>query len=238
VRSLSQCGAHGSFATCGVPNGSALSNPLINLYLADVDTLLEQRALTAVRYGDDVGAVFATADEAEAALSEVLAVLARKGLGLRQEKLARLYWTGSGRRPEIGGWSPARHVTMCGLDVAFNGGDRVKTARRRALLADLFTRLRNSSRLLPVEVPEVRAKLLCEAASVVLDPRSPLALPGFAPFLRNTSCRVQLREMDRMIAIEVAGLAANARGPRAFRQVAWRRLYDLGLPSLTVLRNR
>ncbi|MEZ4367808.1 MAG: reverse transcriptase domain-containing protein [Kofleriaceae bacterium] len=238
VRTLLSCGAEGEFARRGLPVGSPVANPMNNLYLVGLDRQLAATAEVAVRYGDDVTAVFTTAAAAADALAEAEAELARLGLALRASKLQRLYWTGSGRRPTVAGWSPARHVPVCGLEVAFVGGDRVKTSRRRALLAALRQRLRATARLLPPGPPATRAEGLCQAARALLAVDSPLVLPTVPPLLDATSCRTQLAEMDRAIAVEIAGLAAGVPGPRALRVVSWRSLHAAGLPSLTAQRNR
>jgi hypothetical protein len=238
VRSLARCAPEGAFARHGVPTGSALCNPLVNVYLTDLDAMLAQSACFSARYGDDVVAVFEARDQAEMALSHTLALIARKELSLRPAKLERIYWTGSGRQPQHADWRPARHVTMCGIDVGFDGTRRVKTGRRRDFLQDLLARLRALVPLLGTRAPLERAAGLCAAASNLLDRGSPTRAPELDGILAATDCRIQIREMDRVIALGIAGLATGKKGPRAFRTVPWRTLHALGLPSLTRLRNR
>src|SRR5690606_36373187 len=95
VQKLARCGATGAFERHGVPTGSALCNPLINLYLTDLDATLERQSLAHFRYGDDVCVVLESAESADALLEWTVNALAHKELWLRPEKIERIYWTGS-----------------------------------------------------------------------------------------------------------------------------------------------
>ena len=237
LRALVRCAAHDEFADHGIPNGSPITTPMLNLYLADLDHEMSACATTYLRYGDDVAMAFERAEDAEAALAAVEATIARKGLSLNATKLGRLYWTAVGLPARRPGWTGVRHVPFVGHEVGLDGVVRAKTVRRRELVVALTERLRGVVRLLDEPDPLHRARALCQTAAALLDPASPLVLPELEPFLRVTSCRIQLTELDRQIATQIAGLATGIRGPKSFRRVSWRSLHQAGLPSLTAVRN-
>src|SRR5262249_54880314 len=83
-----------------------------------------------------------------------------------------------------------------------------------------------------------RAAALCAALAPAFDASFAMAVPEIAHLMRGSSCRTQLAELDRAIAIAVAGEATGRHSPAAFRAVPWRTLYELGLPSLVRMRNK
>jgi hypothetical protein len=243
LRDLTRCASVGEFADRGTPTGSPLCNVLLNLYLTDLDAELVPRCDAYLRFGDDVTIVAASAAAADQRLAEVQAHLAGKALAINEAKLERIYWNGGAAEApaaeRAAGWRGQRYFRFVGYDLSFLGEQRPKTPRRRAVLAAVATRLRAVARALPADASvAARADALCEAAAVLLDPSSPLAVTSVGALVRATSCRTQLAELDRELALIVASLAAGVGGPKAFRAMPWRALRARGLPSLTVLRNR
>ena len=70
----------------GTPQGAVISPLLANLYLHPLDCLLEQRGYRMVRYADDFVVMCASAEQAQAALSEVKAWVQAHGLSLNADK--------------------------------------------------------------------------------------------------------------------------------------------------------
>lgn len=226
----------------GVPVGSALANPLTNAYLADLDRELAARALMSARFGDDSVVLCETADAAAAARACIHATIARKELVLSPHKFLQIYWNGAGRGgPD--GWPGATHLAYVGVEIEFGGVTRLKAAKRRQLLAAIDRRIANLSRVLTPRRPRskdevhARAAQLCTALRPAFELGSPFALSELPLIYAAASCRAQLAEIDRQIAVAVAGAAARKPGAAAFRSVPWRVLYELGLPSLVKLRN-
>ena len=239
MRTLVRCAATDEFTTRGVPTGSPMNNPMVNLYLSDLDAEMGKSTPLYVRFGDDVTIVCDSAEACDVAHAHVLATLTRKQLTVNKGKFARFYWNGAGRPPTIPGWVGARHITYVGFDVGYDGTFRAKKSARRLLVHDLVERLRAAGRRLPSRYsPEQRATALAGAARALLDPRSPFVLPALSGFLAGTSCRIQLGEIDRLLATEIASLAAAVGGPKAFQTVTWKSLHRAGLPSLTATKNR
>lgn len=226
----------------GLPTGSPLANPLLNLYLVDLDRELDALATLCVRYGDDYLVICDDAATAALARSTIEATLARKQLRINDAKLMQTYWSGPGR-PGPPGWAGASHVAYVGLELDFHACVRLKTTRRRTVLRAVRERIWNLARFAPAALDtdddvRRRAAMLCAGLRAAYDPCSPFVLPELPAALASSSCRKQLAEMDREIAIAVAAAATDRSGPAAFRRLPWRSLYELGLPSLVRLRNR
>lgn len=70
----------------GTPQGAVISPLLGNLYLHPLDCLLEQRGYRMVRYADDFVVLCESAEQAQAALAEVMRWVAAHGLRLNADK--------------------------------------------------------------------------------------------------------------------------------------------------------
>ena len=223
----------------GLPTGSPLSNPLQNLYLAELDRHLAEHARGSARFGDDVIAIFddlAGAQRARTAIDEHLAHLR---LRANPDKRIDAYWTHPGR-PGPPGWRGLRFVRYLGVELGFDGEVRLATARRRVAVSALRSRISSLARHLaegPQEL-EARAARLCAALRPAYDLRSPFVVPELEDVLSRVSCRQQLGEIDREVALAAAVALTGVRGPAAFRLLPWRALHAHGLPSLVALRNR
>ena len=240
VRAVVRCAAEGDFVDRGLPAGSPLANPLLNLYLVDLDRALRDDCVCYLRYGDDLVIAARERDAADALRARADAQVAALGLAFGTTKSQRLYWTGSGRTPDDatrGGWRGSRVVPYCGVEVGYLAAPRVSVRKQRALVVAIERRLVAAAALAPAE-PGARLAAICEAARATLDPTSPLALPTLRPLLELMSDRDQLAAIDARIARVVVRLVTGVPGARGFRAVPWHALYAAGLPSLTALRNR
>src|SRR4051812_39003516 len=186
----------------GVPTGSPVANPMVNLYLVDLDRGLEAIATLYLRFGDDCLVICETAEAAARARGTLEATLARKRLRVNPAKLLARYWNAAGR-PGPAGWRGASHVSYVGSDIAFSGTVRAKLDRRKACLAAIRARVAAIGGLLgPVADPgdgtaaRARAAALCASLAPAFDAASALAVPEVAHLMRLSSCRIQLAEID------------------------------------------
>lgn len=226
----------------GIPVGSAIANPLTNSYLADLDRELAALSLMSARFGDDCMVLCESAAAAERARELIHTTLARKELRLSEHKFLRAYWNGAGRAGPAD-WPGTAHIAYVGVELEFGGITRLKPAKRAELIAAIEHRIENLSRFLTPRRPQskeqarARAAQLCTALAPAFSLDSPFVVPVMPLVHTAASCRAQLAEIDRQIAVAVASAATRKQGSAAFRQVPWRMLYDLGLPSLVKLRN-
>ena len=238
ICAMVRCDGDGEPRDIGVAIGSPIANPVLNLYLVDLDRTLETMARLYVRFGDDCLLACESAAAADAARAEVERVLARKRLRVTRTSRCGDYWNAAGR-PGDGDWRGTSHVSYVGADIAFGGTVRLKLARRHELLRAVDERIAGLAKLLDDGADaRARAAELCAALRPAFDRASPWVLPELARVVTLASCRRQLAEMDREIAVAVAAAATRRRGAAAFREVAWRELLAIGLPSLVKLRNR
>jgi RNA-directed DNA polymerase len=135
--------------TTGTPQGAVISPLLANIYLHPFDLLMEQSGYRMVRYADDFVILCRTAEEATAALHQVMAWTTANGLTLHPDKTR----IGDAREPGQGfdflGYrfeGGRRFVRKKSLK-AFKDKVRGKTGRSRGvslerIVADLNPRLR------------------------------------------------------------------------------------------------
>jgi hypothetical protein len=225
----------------GLPQGSPVTIPLLNLYLSALD-----HELSAVegafygRFGDDILFAHADPETLKGAMASIEKHLGHHGLELNTEKVRVAYWNGAGRASGV--WPEARGTTeivFLGSKIRFDGAVALPRPKQRDLLLDLRRRLRDANRVLGPAAQSERASVLCRIANEVLDVRSPFCHPYAADLHALVTSRVELSELDRLIALAIAEIVSGRRGPRAFRDVPWHHLRrEHGLVSLVLLRNR
>ena len=109
----------------------------------------------------------------------------------------------------------------------------------RGLLRDVDRRAAATAATVRPAPREAVGRAVCAAVNQALRPRTGIAEQRSANLLRAVvTDREQLRQLDHRIAGIVASAVTGRRGPRAFRDVPYRRLReDWGLRSLVVARN-
>ncbi len=223
----------------GVPTGSPVVAPIANLYLGPLDRALGSTpGALYLRYGDDI--LFAHRDrtQVDRALARARAVLDELGLALNRDKL-RLNWFNGAARPDPAGHAAGvNRVAYLGCTIQFGGTVALTPAKASELLADVAARVRRSARLLDGAPLDQRIRALTAMLARGMDAASPGALRQAALINQMVDDRSQLRDLDYRIALIAAESLSGRRGPRAFRDVPYRRLRRAGLPSLVVRRNR
>ena len=229
----------GSSERRGVLFGAPTTNVLANLYLTPLDQeLAATPGLLYARFGDDVFCAHPDLAALRGAQATLERMVTARGLRLNRAKVRLLFWNGAGRRspvaPEIPG---ARDVTFVGGTIGFGGGVALSPRKWSALLSDLRQRVRRTAALLRGAPAHDLALALVEVVNQALSPRSPLAT-AYAPLLADlVSDRDQLRQVDWLLSLWIAESVTQRRGVRALRDLPCRRLRDLGLRSLVVVRN-
>jgi len=224
----------------GVPTGSPIQIPCLNLYLADVDRQFESIAgAFYARFGDDI--LFMHPDPAICAWAsaELESQMSRLKLNFKTEKSRSLYVNGAGRKSPVDAtYKPVNTIEYLGLRVEFAGGLALKQIRQREFHGQLRERLASIRATAGTQAPLTLAQLMCGAAARALNPLNPVALTTAQRLTQAVDDRNHLRDLDYRIALMIAEAATGLRGPRAFRLVSYRALRRMGLPSLVVLRNR
>lgn len=217
----------------GVPTGIPTQALACNAYLLPLDAQLLELDGFYARFGDDILFAHPERAVAEDAARRLDGGAAALGLELNATK-SHAYWlTAPGRaHPDAPGFAPVARLPYLGFDVGF-GGARLRSDKRRGLIAALRARLAHADRLLVGLPPVERASALCSVVATAFDPRSPLC-DRYAPWLRaDVIALAELKQLDHQLALTVAERLSGRRGVRAFRAYPPRALYqEHGLPSL------
>lgn len=216
----------------GVPFGTAVACLFANIYLMDLDRQLEANSdVRFFRYADDLlvlSALPAAIDKARVDFDRELATL-RLTSKSEQECDFRL-----AREPsnEVG-YRTERKFRHLGLEFRADGSvglSRDKSRKIRNLFRFAFRKYQR--RFCRLDGPERRTALAIEIAQGVLR-RGVRNVAIIDYYLRHVTDEAQLRELDRWLAEEVVSLSFGGGHKRGyFRRLPFRRLRELGLPSL------
>ncbi len=224
----------------GLPIGSPLATIVCNLYLMVIDAALESSGCFYSRFGDDVLLLSPDRAQVEAARATLEAMLAARGLRLSAEKLQLRYWNGAGRLDPAGSeFIGTSVIDYLGVRLDFQGTMSLPRDKLRSALVDLRDRLLNAAESSAGHDREARIRLLCSVTREALRVQSSMST-HYAPWLRSMiNDREQLRQLDYLIALEVAELISGREGRHAFASVSYRELRrKYRLPSLVLQRNR
>lgn len=219
----------------GVPTGMPTQTIACNTYLLPVDAkVLQIEGGFYARFGDDILFAHAELEEADRAARIFDEELARLQLSFNVGKSQAFYLTNPGRPHAFASdrYVAATRLPYLGFDVAFEGA-RLRADKRRALWLSLSNRIASAAELVRCEDADTRARALCRAVQVALDPSSLLS-ERYAPWLRHAICsRLDLAQLDHDLALMIAQHLSKQRGVRAFRHYPRKMLHEkYGLPSL------
>jgi hypothetical protein len=221
----------------GLAFGSPVTNVILNLYLSPIDAALgDVPGGFYARFGDDLVFAHDEVTQTQKALEEVRGHVETLGLTLSEHKLRSLYFNGAGR--DAAPFEGASTIQFLGCEVTFDGTIRLPRDKWREVLHEVRTRIRRTYGLSHGASDAARMSVLCSVVNEALDPLSPLAQRNALMLAHLVNDRRQLAELDRHVALELAETLSGVRGPRAFRQVSWRRLRASGLQSQVALRDR
>jgi hypothetical protein len=224
----------------GLPLGSPVTTPLLNLYLHELDRKLDGlNGGFYARFGDDL--LFAHADPAAAkmAIGIIHEFLEKHDLQLHAEKQRLLFFNGAGHPsvawPETRG---TRAVAFLGCEIRFDGTVALPRDKWRIVLNDLAARIGRMKRLLRGAPLAECGAALCSVVNESLDPRSLFANRHAMRLRSLVTSREQLAELDYLVARMIVEAVTGRRGVRAFREISRRRLYEeWKLASMVALRN-
>ena len=218
----------------GMPTGLPTQTIACNVYLLPLDReMLAIEGGFYARFGDDILYAHPELDAARHA-SEVLdRGVARLGLSLNETKRVDYWLTGVGRaHPSAPEATPVRKLPYLGLDVSFEGV-RLRTDKRRMLLREVFQRIDRAHAQVAGASFEDRARTVTAVVRGALDEHHVLSHRYTAWLRTRAMARSDLLQLDYLIALHCAQRLTGQRGPRAFRLLSMRQLYEEhGLPSL------
>jgi hypothetical protein len=224
----------------GIPTGSPIQPPLLNLYLSPVDVELSSvPGGFYSRFGDDVLFLHPDPEEVLRVSRRFDSALAERGLVSNATKRQDLYFNGAGRPPTtVSGFRPTQSLEYLGAQVSFSGRLGLKCEHFQRLLRALRERLLNQARLCIGLGREERLRFLCIATRRALDPKDALALPNADRLHSALNDRSQMRDFDYRVASCIAEVIDGRRGVRAFRTVPIELQRSFGAYSVEAERRR
>lgn len=216
----------------GIPFGTAIACLLANIYLTPVDVEMAKiSGLTYFRYADDMLALSQNPEAAREA-SELFARMFAK-LKLKSKPSHDMDISLAERSLPADGFRGATKFQHLGLEFHADGGVSLPRAKGRKI-RNLFRRSfkKAQAKLASLQDPEERAKFLVEIARQVLEQgfRS-IAILDY--YLKHVDDEEQLTLLDRWLAEEVLSrVFRNGHRKGNFRRISFKRLREMGLPSL------
>jgi hypothetical protein len=216
----------------GLPFGNPTACFFANLYLTPLDReLTTVPGLAYYRYADDI-LVFSASREAVIEANDRLDTVFAKLKLKNNPRHYQNYMFGEGAAAEDLFQSVTRFRHL-GLEFRSDGSvglSRDKLRKIRNLFRFAFRR--NRSKLRALRDPERRAQLLIEIArSVIEDGFRSVALIDY--YLKHVDDEEQLRLLDRWLAEEILAQALQTGHRKGnFRKLPFKRLREMGLPSL------
>jgi hypothetical protein len=229
-----------SMRSYGLPLGSPLATPILNLYLHELDQKLDAfDGGFYGRFGDDLLFAHVDPDIVKKAMALIGDFLDRHELELHAEKQRLLFFNGAARRSAV--WPETQgtySVVFLGCEIRFDGTLALPNDKWRSVLTDLRARILRTMRLVRDAPLAEQGATLCAVANAALDPRSPFAHTHTMRLRSLVTSRDQLAELDYFIERTIAEALTRRRGPQAFRAIPRRRMREeWKLESLVRLRN-
>jgi reverse transcriptase-like protein len=216
----------------GIPFGTPVACLLANIYLTPLDLAMGGvPGLSYFRYADDVLAFSPSREAAREARDRLSGMLAKLKLASKPSHELDICFTQFPIPSDGFRWaSKFRHL---GLEFRVDGSVGLPRAKGRKI-RNLFRRAfrKAQPKLASLQSGEARAKLLASVAWEVLEHgyRS-IAILDY--YLKHIDDEEQLRLLDRWLAEEVLARAfENGHRKGNFRQISFKHLREIGLPSL------
>jgi hypothetical protein len=224
----------------GIPTGSPIQPPFLNLYLSAVD-----RQFAGIsggfhaRFGDDILFLHPDANCVTQMCEWFENRLAALRLTSKLEKHQDLYFNAAGRPAPVNvPFRATQQLEYLGARVSFDGNLGLKNEQFRRLLRLLHARLRRIAHETLQFDRDERIQLLCEATQRALAPNDALALPGVDRLHACLNDRSQMKDFDYRVALSIAEFVTGRRGVRAFRELSVKTQRKFGAYSLVLARQR
>ena len=213
----------------GIPFGSPLSCFLANLFLCDLDRLIEKYDVHYFRYADDIIFFSPNREAVVGALAEFNAEIARLGLSCKPSHTKELVFNGD-TDEVFTKTASIKHLGLCFRDTKIIGIAREKQRK----ILNIFKRVikKRMGGILRLKTPVARARMMIGLIDKALTENiRPTAVIDY--YLKHMTDERQLQTIDKMVA-ELILSVATGRGYKKsnFKILSFGQLRDMGLPSL------
>lgn len=221
----------------GIPTGSPITTVILNLYVHDLDTSLENlpRSFYA-RFGDDILFMTESHEVAQQTILKMNQFVMSAKLAFSEKKTLDIFFNGAGRAM---GTLPGRHTfEYLGAEVNFKGTFNISPEKVALFRQEIRIRIRNTLTVIRSAKLSEPLKVLGSMLNSILDQNNQDCLPHCDWLLTHVNSRDGLKKIDRIVWEEVAIALSGKPSPYCFRTYRPRWIRDnLGLKSLVALRN-
>ncbi|MCX5747984.1 MAG: reverse transcriptase domain-containing protein [Proteobacteria bacterium] len=221
--------------TRGLPTGSYVQLVFENLYLLALDRELEcvPRSLY-LRYGDDI--LFLTLDEGafSSAQARVAAHLHDRGLEFNESKSRQLglspsHQAGSSRGDVV----CSSEFDYLGARITFKGDVHLDLKKQRKVTGFIRRKLAQTASHFPTASPDEKIAALIATVRTLCTERGIFRTNPIHTYVGRVADDNALRELDKWVAQTVLKLGLGRGFKKGlFRRYPYRRLRELGLPSM------
>jgi retron-type reverse transcriptase len=213
----------------GIPFGSPLSCFLANLYLSDLDFIMEKHSVNYFRYADDILIFGSDRNEVLAAWADLDAELNKLQLTCKPSHTKNVCFYGSG--DEIF----QKTTSLKHLGLYFKDSKLIGIAReKQRKILNIFKRIiqRRMGGINKLKTPEARARMIIGLINkAITENIKPTAVIDY--YLKHMTDVDQIKLIDRLVAELVLAVATNRGHKKSnWKILSFKQLREMGLPSL------
>ncbi|HJN37456.1 MAG TPA: reverse transcriptase domain-containing protein [Gammaproteobacteria bacterium] len=229
--------------TIGIPFGSPMSNILYNFYVHELDYYVSSDlSVFYCRYADDLMLIHPDAKVIEHHAAFIKDFLASRKLKIHEKKEEYTYLTIPGRpSTDFPKFKPAHKVSILGNSIAAEGTINIKKGKLPLVFNEFKKVIYNTHRL-NIKAPRSDLiKAICSIVNQVLVGHKTDIVKNekLQDTIRIIDDRQNLKQLDYLIALEIAKTVTGIKGLAAFRQLPYKDLRTkYGLCSAVRLKNK
>lgn len=216
----------------GIPFGSALACTLSNIHLTHIDKGIKKFNIRYYRYADDILIMGSDPDEVLKAAEYFDNEIKNLNLGLKESHKQALSWEDHPQFEKI------TKFTHLGLEYCQNTNTKFSVEKQRKILNFIKRELKRARTAIKKEKDlDKKIQIAIDGINNVLETRiRSAAITDY--YLKHVNDENQLRMMDRLIAeMVISTVLEQPFRKKLFRTIPYKKLRDMGLPSL-LHRNR
>jgi len=226
----------------GIPTGSPLSNPVLNLYLTSMDRRLEKfSSAIYFRFGDDI--LFATTNLEDAQFAEQIMEqqIGLKHLSFSKKKSHNFFFNGAGKHhpswPEA--WPGRSSFEHLGMRIDFRAEVSLSQAKIAAFQKDVKTRIADTIHALKRSGLSHSFSALSHLINELLSQGNPHRFAFLDLAYQAATSRRSLNQLDRILWRELSSAIADQEYPFCLRVLPPKEIRQMiELQSLTNLKNK
>ncbi|PHQ81616.1 MAG: hypothetical protein COB66_01790 [Coxiella sp. (in: Bacteria)] len=224
----------------GTPMGTPLTAFIANLYLSALDHKLNALPGGAYsRFGDDIIFSHPNKDIVLQQKSVIRNDCASLGLTIKAEKEHLTYLSIPGRPCDDPQFKGCSAITYLGICINATATITFKHNKLHQLICDIRCRIHTTAKLLQHHTKPQKIHGICHMISNLLTNDTWLTQHAITNDIRRINDRHTLKQMDYLIALEIAKCVTGVKSAKAFRYLPYQTLrHHYGLISILTIKNK